>query len=226
MRPPPDVRSEELKRLFRYRGSSEITVANEAADFLDQHGHKDAVAIGKILKLTWEEKRPDNLGIRTIAAYDCDPEVVQAYYRERRRLRDRIRKRRQRLHKRRTTGISPRAKQLASGLNQQWASIEVLAGCLKSPGRSSKHKTLLRAAREAGQELCELGIAERKTEVGGRHGRHSGRALFLRWNLATSYCRDDFPPPKRKRLDPAGRKWENNSRYNGLVHHYTLELYK
>jgi hypothetical protein len=191
------IRRRELRRLFFRRGETASEVGNLVEDFTIKYGEATAVAVGIRLQLTWDEKR--TLGIRTIACIDCTQEEVTAYYLERRRERNRIRMRRQRLRNRRTKGISPRAKQLASRLNGNWIHIRNLVesvGFHGAWGKKLKRDAMLLAVWRAGQELCRLGIAELKIEAVPR----GGRATFLRWNPATTFRREDFQQPRRERI--------------------------
>ena len=191
MKCPPNVRRGELRRLFLRRGESPIEVANLVEDFMIKYGEATPVAVGNLLQLTWEEKKR---GIKTIACIDRAQEEVTAYYLERRRERDRIRKKEQRLRDRRTKGISPGAKQLAGRLNGNWVHIRDLVESAgfrhASSGKTSKrYYAAKQAVLRAGQELSRLGIAELKTEPIPR----GGWATFLRWNPATTFRREDFP---------------------------------
>jgi hypothetical protein len=137
----PDLRRKELTRLFLHRGtSSAIGVANDVEDFLIQHGKKNAVAAGKILQLTWEEKHQCH--IRTVACIDHERWEVSAFYREGRRQRDRDRKRIQRM---------PEAQALIDAENARLAAIEA-----KKAERREKDTARRRAAGVRPREEYEV----------------------------------------------------------------------
>jgi hypothetical protein len=194
--PPPNVRRSELKRIFLYRGAAVIEVSNLVEDFMDKHEAASSVKAGIHLQLTWDEKC--KLGIKTIACIDRTREEVRIFYRERRRERDRMKKKVIRMQTLKTKDISPRAKQLAAVLNGDWVQTRDLVKSVKQfrrePGRPLKRRTMMQVALRAGEELCEIGIAEQKIETSAQ----GGRARFLRWNPTTTYRREDFRELKRK----------------------------
>src|SRR6516162_7700917 len=71
------------------------------------------------------------LGIRTIQCMDKTPAEVKAYFRERKRARDRIRKKKLREMRRPDDDISVRARELLGALSWEWIRSTDLAEKLK-----------------------------------------------------------------------------------------------
>ena len=88
--PLTNIRRGELKRILRHNGVSEIELRNRVEDILAERPKWTGVALGRRIGLTFEKKLL--LGIRTIQCMDKTPVEVKAYFRERKRTRDRLRK--------------------------------------------------------------------------------------------------------------------------------------
>ena len=85
-----NLRRGELKRFFRHEGVTEAEVYNRVEDILTERQRWSALDLGRRINLTFNDKIL--LGIRTIKCFDKTPAEVRAYFRERKRTRDRIRK--------------------------------------------------------------------------------------------------------------------------------------
>src|SRR5215471_14386504 len=117
-RPPFNIRRGELKRIFRHCGVPEIDILNRVEDILAEHRRWSADALGKRINLTFQDKLL--LGIRTIQCVDRTPAEVKAHFRERKRERDRIRKKKLRQMAMPADGLSVRARDLLAVLDGDW----------------------------------------------------------------------------------------------------------
>jgi hypothetical protein len=176
MRQLDNVRRGELKKLLCHRGVSEIEVYNAVEDIMAERARWTPTALGHRVNLTFNDKI--RLGIRTIACVDRTKKMMRMYFRERKRERDRMRvnKMREKIPRSRDMkGVSPRAKQLADALTDQWIASRDLADLVRKRWHL-KPVALLSAVLRGSRELCKAGIAEQKIEA----GLAGGRVLFLR----------------------------------------------
>src|SRR5262245_4074375 len=104
-----------LKRFFRHNGVPEIEVHNRVENLLAECPKWTAAALGKRIGLTFEQKLL--LGIRTIQCVDKTPAEVKLFFRERKRTRDRVRKKRHRQTAGPVDGLSVRARDLLAVLD-------------------------------------------------------------------------------------------------------------
>jgi hypothetical protein len=174
--PLTNIRRGELKRIFRHCGVPEIDILNRVEDILAERRRWSADALGRRINLTFQDKLL--LGIRTIQCVDRTPAEVKAHFRERKRERDRIRKKKLREMRRPDDDISVRARELLGALGWEWIRSTDLAEKLKKRkpfrrvnGRRLKNGALRQAVHRASRELCEVGLAEEKLEVGLHHER-------------------------------------------------------
>jgi len=116
--PLTNIRRGELKRILRHNGVSEIELRNRVEDILAERPKWTGVALGRRIGLTFEKKLL--LGIRTIQCMDKTPAEVKAYFRERKRTRDRLRKKRLRQMARPADSLSVRARDLLAVLDGEW----------------------------------------------------------------------------------------------------------
>ena len=85
-----NIRRGELKRFLRRDGVREIEILNSVENILAERRRWSADALGRRINLTFQDKLL--LGIRTIQCVDRTPAEVKAHFRERKRTRDRLRK--------------------------------------------------------------------------------------------------------------------------------------
>src|SRR6516165_12048154 len=113
-----NIRRGELKRFLRHDGVREIEILNSVENILAERRRWSADALGRRINLTFQDKLL--LGIRTIQCVDRTPAEVKAYFRERKRARDRIRKKKLREMRRPDDDISVRARDLFAVLDGEW----------------------------------------------------------------------------------------------------------
>jgi hypothetical protein len=169
-----NIRRGELKRLLRHRGVSEIEVRNSVEDILAERRRWTSAALGERVQLTFEEKTGRGLGINTIACIDRTKKMMRLFFQERKRERDRRRvsKMREKITK---PSLSPRARQLAAILEEQWIEGPTLVEQMQRRWRLKADASRI-AVHRASQELSDAGLAERKYGAGSR----GSRVLFLR----------------------------------------------
>ena len=171
-----NIRRGELKRILRHNGVLEIELCNRVEDILAERPIWTAVALGRHIGLTFEKKLL--LGIRTIQCMDKTPAEVKAHFRERKRTRDRVRKKRLRQMARPADSLSVRARDLLAVLDGEWIRSTDLAQKVKkrkpfrrANGRRLNKIALRQAVHRASCELCGIGLAEESTEMGAHHER-------------------------------------------------------
>ena len=113
-----NIRRGELKRFLRHDGVREIEILNSVENILAERRRWSADALGRRINLTFQDKLL--LGIRTIQCVDRTPAEVKAHFRERKRERDRIRKKKLREMRRPDDDISVRARELLGALSWEW----------------------------------------------------------------------------------------------------------
>jgi hypothetical protein len=181
--PPPNVRRREMERLLLHHGVSKVVVANMVEDILDERPEGwTRKALGKRLQVTFAEVK--KLWIRTMACVDRTDAEVKAYYRERKRERDRRRVSNMRVQMKvsGTNGVSARARKLAAMLNDDWTPGAVLVEATKKKWRL-KHDAARKAVRRAVIELSDAQIGfEQKIEIGPRGGYQTFMRLQTRRN--------------------------------------------
>jgi hypothetical protein len=105
-----NIRRGELKRLLLHRHAvSKVEVHNEVENILAGRARWTAAALGWRMNLTFDEKI--RLAIRTMACVDRSKTMMERYFRERKRERDRMRCKRKKQTSPRD--LSPMAKQIA-----------------------------------------------------------------------------------------------------------------
>ena len=171
-----NIRRGELKRILRHNGVSEIELRNRVEDILAERPKWTGVALGRRIGLTFEKKLL--LGIRTIQCMDKTPAEVKAYFRERKRTRDRLRKKRLRQMASPADSLSVRARDLLAVLDGKWIRSPDLAQKVekrkpfrRANGRRLNKIALRQAVHRASRELCGIGLAEESTETGAHHER-------------------------------------------------------
>lgn len=189
--PLDNIRRAELKRILRHRGVSEVEVHNAVEDILTEQRRWTATALGLRMELPFTEW--ERLGIRTMRCIDRSHEMMRLYVAERKLERDRIRKGKKRAMNVKTKGLSPRAQELAAVLNSDWQQscdlVELIENRLiKNCGRRLKHDAIRKSVLRASRELCDIGIAEQKVEVGPR----GGYVRHLKWSESTTFRQSDF----------------------------------
>ena len=174
--PLTNIRRGELKRILRHNGVSEIELRNRVEDILAERPKWTAVALGRRMGLTFEKKLL--LGIRTIQCMDKTPAEVKAYFRERKRTRDRLRKKRLRQMAGPADSLSVRARDLLAVLDGEWIRSPDLAQKVekrkpfrRANGRRLNNIALRQAVHRACRELCGVELAEESTETGAHHER-------------------------------------------------------
>ena len=116
--PLTNIRRGELKRFLRHNGVSDFELCNRVEDILAERQKWTAVALGGRIGLTFEKKLL--LGIRTIQCMDQTPAEVREHFRERKRARDRIRKKRRRQMAGPADSLSVRGRDLLAVLDGEW----------------------------------------------------------------------------------------------------------
>jgi len=171
-----NIRRGELKRILRHNGVSEIELRNRVEDILAERPKWTGVALGRRIGLTFEKKLL--LGIRTIQCMDKTPVEVKAYFRERKRTRDRLRKKRLRQMASPADSLSVRARDLLAVLDGEWMRSTDLAQKVekrkpfrRANGRRLNNIALRQAVHRACRELCGVELAEESTETGAHHER-------------------------------------------------------
>jgi hypothetical protein len=172
-----NIRRGELKRILRHNGVSEIGLSNRVEDILAERPKWTAVALGRRIRLTFEKRLL--LGIRTIQCMDKTPDEVKAHFLERKRTRDRLRKKRLRQMARPAAdSLSVRARDLLAVLDGEWIRSPNLAQKVekrkpfrRANGRRLNKIALRQAVHRACHELCGVGLAEERTEIGAHHER-------------------------------------------------------
>ena len=172
-----NLRRGELKRILRHRGVSGTELANQIEDILAERERWSAAELGKRTGLAFEEKLSQ--GIRTIQCVDKCAEDVRAYFRERKRTRDRLRQaKKRRMKQEQADSMSVRARQLYLVLDDVWRPTTDLAEAIKKRGqfrgakrRRLKTPALRQALQRAVRELCKLGRAEEIFELGQHRER-------------------------------------------------------
>ena len=171
-----NIRRGELKRFLRHDGVREIEILNSVENILAERRRWSADALGRRINLTFQDKLL--LRIRTIQCVDRTPAEVKAHFRERKRERDRIRKKKLREMRRPDDDISVRARELLGALSWEWIRSTELAEKLKKRkpfrrlnGRRLKNGALRQAVHRASRELCGIGLAEERIEMGAHHER-------------------------------------------------------
>ena len=146
-----NIRRGELKRLLLRRGTSKIEVHNKVEDIIAQRTKWTSLALGWRVYLTFDEKI--RLSIRTIACIDRPKKMVQLYFRQQKRERDRMRWAR----KKRTLArdLSPLAKQVAQLVAEKCMRVAEIVELLRK-GPRSKHEAARSAVRRALEELDDL----------------------------------------------------------------------
>ena len=174
--PLTNIRRGELKRILRHNGVSEIELRNRVEDILAERPKWTGVALGRRIGLTFEKKLL--LGIRTIQCMDKTPAEVKAYFRERKRTRDRLRKKRLRQMAGPADSLSVRARDLLAVLDGEWIRSTDLAQKVekrkpfrRANGRRLNKIALRQAVHRACRELCGVALAEEDTEMGAHHER-------------------------------------------------------
>ena len=166
-----NLRRGELKRFFRHEGVPEIELCNRVEDILAERTNWTAVALGKRIGLTFEKKLL--LRIRTIQCMDKTLYEVKAHFRESKRMRDRIRKKRLRQMATPADSLSVRARHLLVVLDEEWIRSPDLAEKVAKQrpfrhpkGRRLNTTALRQAVHRACRELCGIGAAEERFQVG------------------------------------------------------------
>ena len=171
-----NIRRGELKRFLRRDGVREIEILNSVENILAERRRWSADALGRRINLTFQDKLL--LGIRTIQCVDRTPAEVKAHFRERKRTRDRLRKKRLRQMAMPADGLSVRARDLLAVLDGDWIRSADLAQKVekrkpfrRANGRPLNNIALRQAVHRACRELCGVGLAEESTEMGAHHER-------------------------------------------------------
>ena len=163
-----------MKRILRHKGVSEVELSNRVEDILAARPKWTADALGRRMGLTFEKKLL--LGIRTIQCMDKTPAEVKAHFHDRKRKRDRDRKKRLRQMARPADSLSVRARDLLAVLEWEWIRSTDLAQKVenrkpfrRAKGRRLNKIALRQAVHRACRELCEVGLAEERIDM-GPHG--------------------------------------------------------
>jgi hypothetical protein len=174
--PLTNIRRGELKRILRHNGASEIEVHNRVEDILAERPKWTADALGRRIGLTFEKRLL--LGIRTIQCMDKAPAEVKEHFRERKRARDRLRKKRLRQMARPADSLSVRARDLLAVLDEEWIrstdlgqKVQNRKPFCRANGRRLNKDALRQAVNRACHELCAVELAEQKIEMGAHHER-------------------------------------------------------
>ncbi len=157
------IRLNELRRLLRGRGLSDVEAAQFIEAELENFGQWPAGALGDKLELTFDEKI--KFSIRTIQCFDRPKHEVDAYYHEKKKERDRMKKAEQRAGKQRTIPVTARAAALLAAIQGRgWVTVPDLAreavGLAGFRRKSADQVALRQAVHRATRELREVGLVE------------------------------------------------------------------
>jgi hypothetical protein len=145
-----NLRRGELKRLLLHRrAASKVEVHNMVEDILGERVRWTSTALGQRMQVTFEEKA--RLGIRTLRCVDRTMKMMQLYYLERRRERDRRRANKMRAQTSEMNGLSARTQKLAAMLSNDWMSGYRLVEILEKKWRL-KHNAARQAMRRGGHK--------------------------------------------------------------------------
>jgi DNA-binding transcriptional ArsR family regulator len=158
--PLNNIRRGELKRLLLRRGTSEVEVHNMVEDIIAERDRWTARALGQRMDLTFHEKI--RLRIKTIACIDRSKKMVQLYFREQKRERDRMRW--QRNKQTLPRDLSPMAKQIAQLVAEKSMSVAEIVDVLRRPQRR-KREAARSAVRRALRELIAADLLEVRVEA-------------------------------------------------------------
>ena len=170
-----NIRRGELKRFLRHDGVREVEILNSVENILAERRRWSADALGRCINLTFQDKLL--LGIRTIQCVDRTPAEVKAHFRERKRTRDRLRKKRLRQMAMPADGLSVRARDLLAVLDGDWIRSTGLAQKVekRKPFRRANgrrlNKIALRQAVRSVPRALRRRTAEESTEMGAHHER-------------------------------------------------------
>lgn len=156
-----NIRRGELKRLLLHRHAvSKVEVHNEVENILAGRARWTAAALGWRMNLTFDEKI--RLAIRTMACVDRSKTMMERYFRERKRERDRMRCKRKKQTSPRD--LSPMAKQIAQLVAEKSMSAAEVVEVLRRPQRR-KREAARSAVRRALRELIAADLLEVKVEA-------------------------------------------------------------
>jgi len=122
---------------------------NSVENILAERRRWSADALGRRINLTFQDKLL--LGIRTIQCVDRTPAEVKAHFRERKRTRDRLRKKRLRQMAMPADGLSVRARDLLAVLDGDW---------IRSTGLAQKVEKRKPFRRANGRRLNKIALRQ------------------------------------------------------------------
>jgi hypothetical protein len=170
----------ELRRLYRHRGVHEHQLANVIADLGNVYDWGPDT-LGEAVQLTFIEQT--KLGIRTFRCFDQPAAAVTAYYVEKRKERDRMRKHMERPAPPRAVNLSKRAQVIVNELSSDWMAVSALVEHVATNkvfcdrhGRKLEPAPLRTAVHRSINELVDAD--QIATDL--RNGRNGLQALFVR----------------------------------------------